>query len=184
LRLCCFANFSIDNYIMTTPEQINYAKQVGYEHGYLNKIEDLSDRMTLETTSQEQFKHNKELSKAWQEGETKYYQDMHNKIDHPDDVSELKVGEYGPFAVFYKKKGGKKSKRHSAKQLPKDPDLRRLVLGTKPEDPEDSDLLKDPDLPDDPDLRRLVLGLSKKKGGKKSKRRCAQKKRKTRRSRK
>ena len=95
---------------MTTPQQINYAKQVGYEHGYLKAIGQPSDRMTLETTSQEQFKHNKELSKAWQEGETKYYQDMQNGLDEPTNVSELKVGEHGPFVDFYKKKAVKNQK--------------------------------------------------------------------------
>jgi hypothetical protein len=75
-----------------------------------------SGRMTLDTTSQDQFKHNKELSKAWQEGETKYYQDIQNGFDDPTNVSELKVGEYGPFAPFYNKKGGKKSKRRGAQK--------------------------------------------------------------------
>ena len=104
-------NILFYNYIMATN-----AKQIGYEHGYLKTIGQPSDRMTLKTTSQEQFKHNKELSKAWQEGETKYYQDMQNKLNNPDDVSELQVGEYGPFADFYKKKGGKKSKRRGAQK--------------------------------------------------------------------
>lgn len=102
---------------MATLQQINHAKQVGYEHGYLKTNGQPSGRMTLDTTSQNQFKSNKELlSKAWQEGETKYYQDMQNKLNDPDDVSELKVGEYGPFADFYKKKGGKKSKRRGAQK--------------------------------------------------------------------
>lgn len=104
-------NILFYNYIMASN-----AKLIGYEHGYLKTIGQPSGRMTLETTSQDQFKHNKELSKAWQEGVTKYYQDMQNKLNDPDDVSELKVGEYGPFADFYKKKGGKKSKRRGAQK--------------------------------------------------------------------
>ncbi len=41
---------------MATPEQIEYANQVGYEHGYLLKFDNRqTGRMTIENTSQDQF---------------------------------------------------------------------------------------------------------------------------------
>jgi hypothetical protein len=110
--------FSIDNYIMATLQQINQAKQVGYENGYLtSRIGKPSGRMTLDTTSQDQFKHNKELSKAWQDGYNKFYQDLAN-ANNEDTMSSnqtiIKVGKDGPFASFYAR--GKKSKRRGQKK--------------------------------------------------------------------
>ena len=100
---------------MATSEQIKYAKQVGYEHGYLNTFKTHQiGRMTLKNTSQEQFKHNKQLSDAWQKGLTKYHQDLQNGVDNPFFIQELEVGKDGPFSSFYNNTGkgkGKKSKR-------------------------------------------------------------------------
>jgi len=89
---------------MATPEQIEYAKQVGYEHGYLrSSIGEPSGRMTIENTSQDQFKNNKKLSDAWQQGYTKYYQDIHNAQDYGSALTYIKYpyGTDGPFASFY-----------------------------------------------------------------------------------
>jgi hypothetical protein len=104
----------------TAGSEVRNARQVGYEHGYLKlfgRSQQLGrgSRMTIENTSQDQYKHNKELSRAWQEGLNEFYQDMQTK--NPQEVEkELKVGEYGPFAPFYNKKGGKKSKRRGAQK--------------------------------------------------------------------
>jgi hypothetical protein len=87
---------------MATPEQIKYANQVGYEHGYLRQFDNRqTGRMTIENTSQYQFKHNKKLSDAWQQGYTKYYQDVHNAQDYGSNLIKYQHGTDGPFASFY-----------------------------------------------------------------------------------
>ena len=89
---------------MATPEQIEYAKQVGYENGYLRQFDNRQkDRMTIKNTSRDQFIHNTKLSDAWQQGYTKYYQDVHNAQDYVYGTTCIKYpcGTDGPFASFY-----------------------------------------------------------------------------------
>lgn len=104
---------------MATLQQINQAKQVGYEHGYLtSSIGQPSGRMTLDTTSQKQFEYNKELSKAWQDGYKNFYQNLANVRNEDTMLSNqtiIKVGKDGPFASFYNARG-KKSKRRGQKK--------------------------------------------------------------------
>lgn len=102
---------------MATPAQIEQARLVGYEHGYL-KIFNTHQvgRMTLENTSKDQFKHDKVLSQAWERGLQQYRNDLRDENITPYSTKELEVGKYGPFSSFYSKtdkgKGkGKKSKR-------------------------------------------------------------------------
>ncbi len=103
---------------MATPQQINHAKQVGYEYGYLtSSIGQPSGRMTRENTSKNQFTSNKQLLNAWQYGYNNFYQNLANARNEDtmsSNQTTLKVGKDGPFASFYAR--GKKSKRRGQKK--------------------------------------------------------------------
>jgi hypothetical protein len=102
---------------MTTPQQINHAKQVGYEHGYLtSSIGQQSGRMTRENTSQNQFTSNKQLMNAWQDGYNNFYKNLANVRNEDTNMNPttLEVGKDGPFKSFYAR--GKKSKRRGQKK--------------------------------------------------------------------
>jgi len=103
---------------MATPEQINHAKQVGYEHGYLtSSIGQQSGRMTRENTTQNQFTYNKQLMNAWQDGYNNFYQNLANVRNEDTNMKPtiIKVGKNGPYASFYNARG-KKSKRRGQKK--------------------------------------------------------------------
>ena len=111
-------NILFYNYIMATLQQINHAKQVGYEYGYLtSSIGQPSGRMTTENTSQNQFKSNKQLMNAWQDGYNNFYQNLANVRNEDTNMNPtiIKVGKDGPFASFYNARG-KKSKRRGQKK--------------------------------------------------------------------
>ena len=118
---------------MATPKE--FAKQVGYENGYLRKFDNRqTGRMTIENTSQDQFKNNKELSDAWKQGYTKYYQDVHNAQDYGSNPIKYPYGTDGPFASFYNASNntkyntrGKKSKRLSGQKKRRTQKKRSLV---------------------------------------------------------